>query len=82
MKSKLGPENSFVEKSFDQTELVLESEKSIPEIPVDEQQNTVPSATTEATQVDGNGYEWYVAQDGTNYYRVTGSQDEWIKFEA
>ena len=82
LKSKLNPENSFVEKSFDQTELVLESEKSIPEIPVVEQQNTLPSVTTEATQVDGNGYEWYTTQDGTNYYRITGSQNEWIKFES
>ena len=41
-----------------------------------------PSASTPATSVDEKGYEWYVPENGdTSYFRVIGSDDDWVKFE-
>jgi len=41
-----------------------------------------PSASTPATSVDEKGYEWYVPEKGDiSYYRILGSDDEWVKFE-
>ena len=41
-----------------------------------------PDSNTPAQTVDEHGYEWYTMDDGTNYYRLSGSLDEWVKFES
>ena len=30
-----------------------------------------------AQRFDENGYEWFIAPDGTNFYRTIGSQTDW-----
>ena len=40
-----------------------------------------PSVSTERQTVDSNGYEWYTTDDGTNFYRLEGSDAEWVRFE-
>jgi len=42
---------------------------------------TVPAADTPAQRSDGEGYEWFTTDDGTNFYRTVGSGAEWVKFE-
>ena len=41
----------------------------------------VPTADTAVQRSDENGYEWFTADDGTNFYRTVGSGAEWVKFE-
>ena len=40
-----------------------------------------PDRSVPCQATDENGYEWFTTADGSNYYRLTGSMDEWIKFE-
>ena len=41
-----------------------------------------PDASVEADVTDDEGYEWYTTEDGTNYYRVAESGDEWQLFDS
>ena len=41
----------------------------------------VPLATQSADLTDQNGYEWLKHQDGSQWYRVSGTNSEWKKFE-
>lgn len=54
------------------------SQNSSPDIPFE---NHFPSATDAAQRFDENGYEWFTAQDGTNFYRTIGSQADWTMLE-
>lgn len=40
-----------------------------------------PRADEPAHESDSEGYEWFIADDGTNFYRKAGSKDDWIRFE-
>ena len=40
-----------------------------------------PSVEDVAQRFDENGYEWFIAPDGTNFYRIIGSQADWTKLE-
>jgi len=65
------------EIGYDQTNLVENAEKEIPPIT---ESFTVPTKETTATSTDDSGYEWF-KQGEENWYRNTGSEDEWLKFE-
>ena len=39
-----------------------------------------PRADEPAHESDSEGYDWFIADDGTNFYRKTGSKDQWTKF--
>ena len=81
IKSNMG-DNMLVKKDvFDQTNLVLESEKELPMVHFGEFTTEIPSANVEAMQTDENGYEWFTSQDGTNFYRTIGSQADWTRLE-
>ena len=41
----------------------------------------VPHIDSNGT-VDANGYEWIESPDGTNWYRIHGTKNEWSKFES
>ena len=41
----------------------------------------VPHIDSNGT-VDANGYEWIESPDGTNWYRIHGTKNEWTKFES
>ena len=41
-----------------------------------------PDRSASPHMTDENGYEWVTMADGTNYYRISGSMDEWSKFDA
>ncbi|MDA0842347.1 MAG: hypothetical protein O3B67_00085 [archaeon] len=43
--------------------------------------SNMPTADIMAHRSDENEYEWFTADDGTNFYRLSGSGAEWIKFE-
>jgi hypothetical protein len=66
------------EIGYDQTNLVENAEKEIPPIT---ESFTVPTKETTATSTDDSGYEWF-KQGEDNWYRNTGSEDEWLKFES
>ena len=40
-----------------------------------------PRAYEPAHESGSKGYEWFIADDGTNFYRKAGSKDDWIRFE-
>lgn len=54
------------------------SQNSTSDIPLE---NYFPSAMDAAQRFDENGYEWFIAPDGTNFYRTIGSQTDWTKLE-
>ena len=54
------------------------SEKQVPEL---NSQSDYPSIKDVAHKMDDNGYEWFTAQDGTNFYRTIDSQADWTKLE-
>ena len=62
---------------FDQTSIVENEGKDIP--PINES-FTGPTKETTATYTDESEYEWF-NQEGQNWYRPAGSNDEWLKFE-
>jgi len=78
---------------YDQTEHVEKAlpglEQAVPQEPMEAEQSpqsvattiSVPTADTAAQRADENGYEWFTADDGTNFYRTIGSGAEWLKFE-
>jgi hypothetical protein len=78
---------------YDQTEHVEKAlpglEQAVAQEPMETQQPpqsvattiSLPTADTAAQRADENGYEWFTADDGTNFYRIVGSADEWVKFE-
>ena len=74
--------SSIDNHEFDQTKMVVEemndTEKQVPELVT---QSDYPSIEDTAQKTDENGYEWFTAQDGTNFYRTIGSQADWIKLE-
>jgi hypothetical protein len=76
------PLSSIENHEFDQTQMVVEemndTEKQVPELVT---QSDYPSIEDTAQKTDENGYEWFTAQDGTNFYRTIGSQADWIKLE-
>jgi len=76
------PLSSIDNHEFDQTQMVVEemndTEKQVPELVT---QSDYPSIEDTAQKTDDNGYEWFTAQDGTNFYRTIGSQADWIKLE-
>lgn len=45
-------------------------------------QSFVPDASTLAQQTDDQGYEWYTTEDGSNYYRISGSNEIWKRLES
>jgi len=65
----------------DQTMLVENSAKEIPEIEKLQLSTVAPSKETPATSVGTDGYEWYKSESGADYYRTTGSNEEWIIFD-
>lgn len=72
------PLSSVESNSYDQTQLVIEDEKQVPEI------NTEiisPHSTMVASQADADGYEW-LDYDGQKWYRMTNSGSEWNLFES
>ena len=74
--------SSIDSHDFDQTQMVVEemndSEKQVPEI---NSQSDYPLIEDVAHKTDDNGYEWFIAQDGTNFYRTIGSQADWTMLE-
>jgi len=63
---------TIVHESTDQTELVT---KEVPAL-----KTSTPVASTPATKITEDGYEW-IDYDDQKYYRLTGSTTDWIKFE-
>ena len=55
-----------------------DSEKQVPELVT---QGDYPLIEDVAHKTDDNGYEWFIAQDGTNFYRTIGSQADWTRLE-
>ena len=80
IKSRIDSDLLLSENSFDQTHMVLESEKEVPSLPIEESVILTPETSLVATQVDDNGYEW-VTYDGKSWYRIAESQSEWIEFQ-
>ena len=76
------PLSSIDNNEFDQTQMVVEemndTEKQVPELVA---QDYYPSIEDTAKKTDENGYEWFTAQDGTNFYRTIGSQADWTMLE-
>jgi hypothetical protein len=76
------PLSSIENHEFDQTQMVVEemndTEKQVPELVT---QSDYPSIEDTAQKTDENGYEWFTAQDGTNFYRTIGSQADWTRLE-
>ena len=76
------PLTSIENHEFDQTQMVVEemndTEKHVPEFFA---QKGEPSIEDAAHKTDDNGYEWFTSQDGTNFYRLIGSQADWTKLE-
>ena len=76
------PLSSIENHEFDQTQMVVEemndTEKQVPELVT---QSDYPSIEDAAQKTDENGYEWFTAQDGTNFYRTIGSQADWTRLE-
>ena len=76
------PLSSIDNHEFDQTQMVVEemndTEKQVPELVT---QSDYPSIEDTAQKTDENGYEWFTAQDGTNFYRTIGSQADWTRLE-
>ena len=72
------PENIGI----NQTSLVEREGKKLPPIETKSETQSTPSKDTPATSTSENGYEWLKTDDGTNWYRVSGSGDEWAKFES
>lgn len=74
--------SSIDNHDFDQTQMVVEemndTEKRIPEL---NSESHYPLIEDVAHKTDDNGYEWFIAQDGTNFYRTIGSQADWTKLE-
>ena len=74
--------SSIDSHDFDQTQMVVEemndTEKRIPEL---NSQSDYPLIEDVAHKTDDNGYEWFTAQDGTNFYRTIGSQADWTRLE-
>ena len=74
--------SSIDNHDFDQTQMVFEemnnSEKQVPEL---KSQGDYPLIEDVAHRMDDNGYEWFTAQDGTNFYRTIGSQADWTRLE-
>lgn len=63
-----------------------EEHKTLPQLDDSSEQqapsgNNPPSASTPAQKTDEDGYEWYITDNGINYYRTVGSGAEWVKFE-
>ena len=62
---------------YDQTTLVQEemnqNEKQVPEISLKPDINAVGNP-------DEKGYEWITSEDGRNWYRTQGSNEEWAEF--
>ena len=75
--------SSIENNEFDQTQMVIQemndTEKQIPELV---SQSDYPSIEDIAQKTDENGYEWFTAQDGTNFYRTIDSQTEWMELEV
>jgi len=75
------PLSSIDNNEFDQTQLVVEemndTEKQIPELSTI---SAIPDAGMAATQTDDDGYDW-LDNEGSKWYRVTGTNSEWTKFE-
>ena len=75
--------SSIENNDFDQTQMVIQemndTEKQIPELV---SQSDYPSIEDIAQKTDENGYEWFTAQDGTNFYRTIDSQTEWMELEV
>lgn len=80
IKSRIDSDLLLSENSFDQTHMVLESEKEVPSLPIEESVKATPETSLVATQVDDNGYEW-ITHDGKSWYRTAESQSEWIEFQ-
>ena len=74
--------SSIENHDFDQTQMVVQemndTEKRIPEL---NSRSDYPLIEDVAHKTDDNGYEWFIAQDGTNFYRKIGSQADWTKLE-
>ena len=45
-------------------------------------QSLAPDPSTAAQQTDDQGYEWYTSEDGSNFYRIAGSNEIWQRFES
>ena len=78
-----GELGQFINKIRGPTGTVSEinnQDQVVPEaLPSDSTSGPDRSVPSQAT--DENGYEWLTTEDGSNYYRVIDSMDEWIKFE-
>jgi hypothetical protein len=74
--------SSIDNHEFDQTQMVVEemndTEKQVPELVT---QSDYPSIEDTAQKTDDKGYEWFTSEDGTNFYRIIGSQADWVKLE-
>jgi len=82
------PENRELAQSAEEVPQLLNEEehKTPPQLDVSSEQqapsgDNLPSASTPAQKTDEHGYEWYITDNGTNYYRSVGSGAEWVKFE-
>ena len=40
-----------------------------------------PSRETVAQNTDAEGYEWWKSEDGVNWYRIAGTNEEWLEFK-
>ena len=66
---------------------IQQRERQINESDIWNDSHTPPnSATSPPTNVmgipDDKGYEWTKSEDGSDWYRILGSNSEWQRFEA
>jgi hypothetical protein len=65
-----------------QTSLVEREAKELPPIEAKSETQSTPSKDTPAESTDDEGYEWLKDESGMDWYRASGSGDEWAKFES
>ena len=70
--------SSIEPNPYDQTHLVMNDGKQIPEIGTE---SSPPHSGMVASQTDADGYDW-LDYEGEKWYRVTNSGAEWTKFES
>ena len=65
-----------------QTSLVERDGKELPPIEAKSETTSTPARDISADSTDDEGYEWLKTDDGIDWYRASGSGDEWTKFES
>ena len=81
-KFEFGESNEPEDIGVDQTSLVEREGKELPPIEAKLETTSTPARDISADSTDDEGYEWLKTDDGIDWYRASGSGDEWTKFES